>query len=67
MLYTSYLNICFFLLQDVLKLNRTLPNVVELYCIPWDKFNHIDFLWANDVNPLINDRVMGLMKRFETL
>ncbi|XP_021927635.1 lipase 1-like isoform X2 [Zootermopsis nevadensis] len=52
---------------DVLKLNNTLPNVVELYRVPWDQFNHIDFIVANDVNPLINDHIIYLMKRFKTL
>lgn len=56
-----------FPLQDVLKLNNTLPNVVELYRVPWDQFNHIDFIVANDVNPLINDHIIYLMKRFKTL
>ena len=67
--HAAYLiNILVFLLfQDVLKLNRTLGNVVELYCVPWDDFNHFDFLWANDVKPLINERVIRLLKKFESL
>jgi len=55
------------LFQDVIKLNRALTNVVDLYCVPWDDFNHFDFLWANDVKSLINDRVIRLLQKFESL
>ncbi|KAF6216011.1 hypothetical protein GE061_000348 [Apolygus lucorum] len=37
---------------DVQKLNRHLPNS-KLYEVSFELFNHLDFLWAKDVNELL--------------
>ena len=48
--------------QDVFKLNNTLPNVVELYKVPWKTFNHIGYIYGVDVKPLVNDEAIRLIK-----
>ncbi len=44
--------------RDVLRLCSTLPNCVEFKEVSWKKFNHIDFVYAKDINPLLNDRIL---------
>lgn len=39
-----------------------LPNVVDMYEVPWPKFNHVDFMWAKDAPKFIYERVLELMK-----
>ncbi|KAL6431806.1 hypothetical protein ACFW04_007358 [Cataglyphis niger] len=47
---------------DVKRLYDLLPNVVDLYEVPWPKFNHVDFIWAKDAPKLVYERVLELMK-----
>ncbi|XP_017770538.1 PREDICTED: uncharacterized protein LOC108558213, partial [Nicrophorus vespilloides] len=49
---------------DVERLKDELPNVVTVNKIAYEKFNHLDFLWANDVNELLyNDLLADMLKR----
>lgn len=50
--------------EDVTKLYRALPNAVGLFRVPLSTFCHFDFLWGLDVNNLLYDFVISLMKRF---
>ncbi|XP_055837572.1 lipase 3-like [Episyrphus balteatus] len=50
---------------DVQKLIRVLPNCVESFHVPYPKFNHLDFLWAMEVKPLLYDRILNVTNRFE--
>ncbi|XP_004524840.1 lipase 1 [Ceratitis capitata] len=43
--------------------SRLLNAVVGVYRITAEKFNHFDFLCANDVKTLVNDRVITLMEQ----
>ncbi|XP_053960573.1 lipase 1 [Anastrepha ludens] len=43
--------------------SRLLGTVVGVYRITADKFNHFDFLCANDVKTLVNDRVIAMMEQ----
>ncbi|XP_050454059.1 lipase 3-like [Cataglyphis hispanica] len=47
---------------DVKRLYHLLPNVVDMYEVPWPKFNHVDFMWAKDAPKLVYERVLELMK-----
>ncbi|XP_022228232.2 lipase 1 [Drosophila obscura] len=49
--------------RDVERLRDALPNVVHDGLIPYEKFNHVDFIWANDVNSLLYDGMVEVMKR----
>lgn len=49
---------------DVRRLSEEIPNVVEMYMVPFDKFNHVDYLWAKDVIPLLYNRVFKLLKEY---
>nr|XP_022912354.1 lipase 3-like [Onthophagus taurus] len=49
---------------DVEKLAKKLPNVVKQYLVPFDKFNHLDFLWAIDVVPLLYESVFDLLAQY---
>ncbi|KAL6431798.1 hypothetical protein ACFW04_007357 [Cataglyphis niger] len=51
--------------EDVKRLYRLLPNVVDMYEVPWAKFNHVDFMWAKDAPKLVYKRILELMKRKE--
>ncbi|PSN34670.1 Lipase 3 [Blattella germanica] len=51
---------------DVFKLFGSLPNVKGIYRVALDSFNHIDFLWANDIKPLVNDEVIRVFQEYQS-
>ncbi|ETN61958.1 lipase 1 precursor [Anopheles darlingi] len=50
--------------QDVHRLAVSLPNLQQLVQVNHDRFNHLDFLLANDVRPLLYE---GLIERIATV
>lgn len=46
---------------DVLQLSRELRNLVDLYEIPFSKFNHLDFLWAIQAPELVYKRILDTL------
>lgn len=40
-------------MPDLQKLIDQLPNIAKLYPVPFEKFNHGDFLFAVDVDKLV--------------
>ncbi|GAB1867622.1 Lipase [Camponotus japonicus] len=48
--------------EDVKRLYHSLPNVVDMYEVPWSKFNHLDYLWAKDASKLVYDRILKIMR-----
>lgn len=44
--------------KDVERLLRVLPNVVSVYKVPYENFNHLDFVWAVDVKHLLYDNII---------
>lgn len=51
--------------RDVERLAEKLPNVIGRFLVKFDKFNHLDYMWAIDVRPFLYDRVLDLINRFE--
>ncbi|XP_059622889.1 lipase 3-like [Phlebotomus argentipes] len=51
---------------DVEKLRSQLPNVIEYYNVPLDRFNHIDFQWGTDVKSLVYDRLISNVRKYIT-
>ncbi|KOX71607.1 Lipase 3 [Melipona quadrifasciata] len=49
--------------EDVLELYETLPDV-EKFLVPRDVFAHLDFMWGEDANTLVYDKILSLMKRY---
>ncbi|KAL6417516.1 hypothetical protein ACFW04_007353 [Cataglyphis niger] len=49
--------------EDVERLYHLLPNVVDMYKVPWSNFNHVDFLWAKDAPKLVYERVLKIMRK----
>ncbi|KPI94007.1 Lipase 3, partial [Papilio xuthus] len=49
---------------DVHRLMLELPVVVGKYRVPMKTFNHLDFVFANDANKLIYDRLLNIMSQF---
>lgn len=47
------------------RLARELPNVIDKYLVPMERFNHLDFLWAIDVKPLVYNRLVRNIRRVE--
>ena len=43
-----------------------LPNIFDAYTVPWEQFNHLDFLWAIDLDTLLFPRVLENMNAAET-
>lgn len=48
--------------KDVKRLYHLLPNVVDMYEVPWPNFNHMDFLWAKDAPKFVYKRILKIMK-----
>lgn len=49
--------------EDVEKLKEKLQNVTNDYLVPNPKWNHIDFLWANDARNIVYDRIIQNMRQ----
>ncbi|KAK1138160.1 hypothetical protein K0M31_002641 [Melipona bicolor] len=45
------------------ELYETLPNV-EKFLVPSDVFAHVDFLWGEDANTLVYDKILSVMERY---
>lgn len=57
------LKMCMLLkLQDVLELAAKLPNNALTYKVKLDKFNHLDFLYAIDINKLLYNDLLRILK-----
>ena len=54
----------FLIFQDVEQLYRELKNPIGLFKIPFQAFNHLDYLWAKDAPEMVYDTVMGLMEKY---
>ncbi|KAL5241759.1 hypothetical protein ACI65C_009169 [Semiaphis heraclei] len=52
-------------MEDVKVLAGRLPNVVERKVVPFPEFNHLDFLWADDVKNIVYDDLIRFMKRHD--
>lgn len=48
-------------LQNLNELLKKLRNIAEIYEVPHNMFNHIDYLWARDVKTLLNDKLVELL------
>lgn len=48
---------------DVKRLYSLLPNILDLYRVPFPKFNHVDFLWGKDAPELVYKRLLKIMKK----
>ncbi|CAL1684024.1 unnamed protein product [Lasius platythorax] len=48
---------------DLKRLSCTLPNVMDVYEVPWPNFNHADFIWAKDASKLVYERVLEIMRK----
>lgn len=49
---------------DVRRMAQQLPNLVLDYLVPLADFNHNDFLWAENANRLVYDRILNLFRKF---
>lgn len=47
--------------RDIGDFAKLLPNVIHDYLVPHPKFNHIDFLFAIDVQRLVNDEIVKML------
>lgn len=52
--------------KDVERLVQALPNIVTIYKVPYSKFNHLDFVWAVDVKPLLYDNIIKTLNNLAT-
>lgn len=50
--------------QDVQELADNLPNVVYSHLVEDELFSHLDFLWAIDLNDLVNNYVIDLLAKY---
>lgn len=53
-----------YLFQDVDELADRLPNLVEKKLVPYENWNHIDFIWAIDVVEYVYNDVVNLISGY---
>ncbi|KAL0273417.1 UNVERIFIED_CONTAM: hypothetical protein PYX00_006082 [Menopon gallinae] len=51
-------------LADVTRLINELPNIKEQYLVPFDKFNHMDHIWADDIINLEYDHLVEEIDKY---
>ncbi|XP_011860688.1 PREDICTED: lipase 3-like isoform X2 [Vollenhovia emeryi] len=51
--------------EGLLELSKRLPNVFLTEKVPYELFNHIDYVVAIDVKTLLYDRVLDLIQKFD--
>lgn len=49
---------------DVQRLKSRLPNVIEFNQVPHPRFNHLDFILAQNIRQLLYDHVIELVNSF---
>jgi hypothetical protein len=49
--------------KDVLRYLTALPNPFDTYEVPYEKWNHVDFLWAIDAHTLVYPEIMKNMEK----
>ncbi|KXJ71266.1 hypothetical protein RP20_CCG021028 [Aedes albopictus] len=50
--------------EDVELLRRELPNVHKQYLVRQPQFNHMDFIWAINVRPLLYDELLSDLRAY---
>ena len=50
--------------QDVDRLTSRLPNLVRNYLVPFEEWNHLDFLWGNDAKNILYPEILRNMEDF---
>ncbi|XP_075230220.1 lipase 3-like [Lycorma delicatula] len=51
--------------KDVIKLEKTLPNLIMNYEVPDPKFSHTDFIFGNNAVELVYDKILELIKSYD--
>ncbi|KAG8230458.1 hypothetical protein J437_LFUL009947 [Ladona fulva] len=49
--------------EDVSKLAAQLPNKIGMFRVPYDRFSHLDYLFAIDIRDLVYNKVLSLLRR----
>uniref|UniRef100_A0A1B0CJ10 Putative triglyceride lipase-cholesterol esterase n=1 Tax=Lutzomyia longipalpis TaxID=7200 RepID=A0A1B0CJ10_LUTLO len=52
--------------QDVELLHKRLPNSIGMFKVPFETFNHLDFMWGLDVKRLVYIDMLKLMEKYRT-
>ncbi|XP_047740223.1 lipase 3 [Hyalella azteca] len=50
--------------EDVARLATELPNVILNYRVPFDMFNHLDFVWAINADELVYNEVLNVLSQY---
>ncbi|XP_035212094.1 gastric triacylglycerol lipase-like isoform X2 [Stegodyphus dumicola] len=52
--------------EDVAILRGKLKSLVSSSCVNFDRFNHLDFVWAINAKTLVYNEVLALLKKYST-
>jgi len=50
--------------NDTYRIMQSLPNLRSFHRVNHDKFNHLDFITARDIRPLLNDPAINFMSQY---
>jgi lysosomal acid lipase/cholesteryl ester hydrolase len=48
-----------------LRLTTVLPNLVSDYLVPFDDWNHLDYLWGIDADTLLYPEILKNMETYK--
>lgn len=49
--------------EDVIRLSKELPNLVNIHRVTDDTFNHMDFMWAEDAPQLVYKHIFDWLQQ----
>jgi len=50
--------------QDLIKIIMRVPTIVENYEVPWPEWNHLDFLYAIDIDEYQNNHLLEILEKY---
>lgn len=50
--------------KNVMELYNNLPSKPDMFLVPDEKFNHLDYLWAIDAPRLLNDEILNSLHTY---
>jgi len=50
--------------EDLIKIIMKVPSIVENYEVPWPEWNHLDFLYAIDIDKYQNEHLLEVLAKY---
>lgn len=54
----------FIFFQDIDETQKKLPNSIGKFLVPFDNFNHMDFIWGEENKKLLFEKIIKIMNKY---